>query len=360
MPNLANAYNTDLLSEENVKKYVLPHYGMENADISQIKFKDTDKQRAVYKVDYYENSYCLKKVYFSPNELLFVYSATEWLYRYGINVPRILPTLNNGRYVCENDMLFIMTPWIEGTKCNYDNIQYLLDSSANLAKMHLVSEKFSPIEGSAKRTGFEDNYVLFSKHLSQLLQSSNLAFKYKDPFSKLFLQSFDSNLYLAKISSFVASTIDNNALSKSLCHLDYVNKNIIFDSQNKIWVIDFDKCKVDYCAHDISYFLRRLLKRDNTKWNLELAINCLNMYETVRPLNFNEYKAIFVYLAFPQKYWKISRDYYNNINKCNKNSFVKLLKRSVEKTDNQVQFIDEFKNYIEEKFKTEIVKNTGI
>ena len=46
-----------------------------------IKFKDTEKQRAVYKIDYIDKSYCLKKVYYNEAELLFVYSAMEWLYR---------------------------------------------------------------------------------------------------------------------------------------------------------------------------------------------------------------------------------------------------------------------------------------
>ena len=184
----------------------------------------------------------------------------------------------------------------------------------------------------------------------QILNSSNLAFKYNDKFSRLFLDNFEDSMYLADTASKISNTIDISNLSRSICHLDYVNKNLIFDSKNSIWVIDFDKCKSDYCIHDISYFLRRLLKRDNTKWDLELAINCLNQYETIHPLNFDEYKSIFVYLAFPQKYWKISRDYYNNIRKCNQNSFVTLLSKAVEKNDYQIQFVDSLRSYIEDKF----------
>lgn len=350
MLNSAVILDSDLLSEENVKKYVLPLYGMEDADIYQIKLKDTEKQRAVYKVDYLDKSYCLKKIYFSEEDLLFVYSAIEWLYRRGINVPRLLPSKDNGRFVKANNMLFILTDWVEGTKCNYDNIQYVLDSSTNLARIHNAGEDFEPIDGSNMRQGFEDNYLLSYKHFNQLLQCSNMAFKYKDNFSKMFLRNFDNNLYLSKISTFVASGIDNDKLSKSLCHLDYVNKNLIFDAQNNVWVIDFDKCKLDYCIHDVSYFLRRLLKRDNTKWDLEVAVNCLNSYEKIHPLCLDEYKALFSYLSFPQKYWKLSRDYYNNINKCNKNSFAKLLERTCEKTEYQIQFTESFKKYIEEKF----------
>ena len=61
-----------------------------------------------------------------------------------------------------------------------------------------------------------------------------------------------------------------------------------------------------------------------------------------------------MYLAFPQKYWKISRDYYNNINKCNKNSFLMLLKKACENTDYHLDFINQLKEHIENKFNTKI------
>ena len=351
-------YDSSLLSEENVKKYVLPYYSLESGDISQIKFKDTEKQRAVYKVDYMDKSYCLKKVYFPINELLFVYSAIEWFYIFGINVPRILSTKSHGRFVNYNDMLFILTPWIEGEKCNYDNIEHVLDSSANLARMHYAGINFSPIEGSLLRKGYDDMYVSLEKHFQQLLICSNNAFKYGDRFSKLFLQHFDKNIILSKIALEISSTININNLSRSLCHLDYVNKNIIFDANKKLWVIDFDKCRMDYCVHDIAYFLRRLLKRDNTKWDVEIALNCLKLYEEIYPLTLDEYKYILVYLSFPQKFWKISRDYYNNISKCNPNSFFTLLKKTVEKDESQIQFIEGLQSYVEDKFHVKLCEKS--
>jgi CotS family spore coat protein len=354
MPHKAELYN-NLLSEDNLKKNVLPFYGLQYGDIIQIKFKDTEKQRAVYKVDYENKSYCLKKVYFDEKDLLFVYSAIEWLYRNGLNVPRLLPTKTNGRYVRYNEMLFILTPWIDGSKCSYDNIQHLLASSETLAIMHKCSKNFKPVAGSSSRDDDANIFLSLQKHFQQLLNSSNLAFKHNDRFSKLFLEHFDTNLSLAQLALSISSTVNSNNLSRSLCHMDYVNKNIIFGEDDKLWVIDFDKCKIDYCIHDISYFLRRLLKRDNTKWDLEIAVNTLNEYDKVKPLTFDEYKYLISYLSFPQKFWKISRDYYNNISKCNKNSFITLLSKSVDKNDYQLQFLDEFIKYVEKKFDTHIV-----
>ncbi|HBC96035.1 MAG TPA: CotS family spore coat protein [Clostridium sp.] len=342
----------DLLSEENVKKYILPHYDMADADIIRIKFKNTDKQRAVYKVNYSNKNYCLKKVYFDESNLLFVYSAIEWLSRNGIRVPRILPTIRKNRFVKYKGMLFIMTPWIIGVKCSYDDSLHLLYAISNLSKMHLVSKNFFPIDGSKLRVNFENIYISFQKHLNQLLNCSNLAFKYKDKFSTLFLRYFEINFMLAKISARISSNINYKNLSVSLCHLDYVNKNIIFDEENNIWVIDFDKCSIDYCAHDISYFFRRFLKRNSTNWRLDTTISCLELYEKTFPLTLDDYKYIISYLSFPQKFWKISRDYYNNILKCNHNSFIYLLKKYSSSCQNQLKFTIEFGKYIEKKFDT--------
>ena len=79
MADTAKLYNSSIFSEENIKKSVLPHYNLDDAEVTAIKFKDTAKQRAVYRITTDKNEYCLKKVYFEKKELLFVYSAIEWL-----------------------------------------------------------------------------------------------------------------------------------------------------------------------------------------------------------------------------------------------------------------------------------------
>lgn len=350
MSSITNASDLQLLSEENVRLNVLKHYNLENSIVTQIKFKNTDKQRAVYKVSHGSKNYCLKKVYFPEEELLFVYSAIEWMHRYNIKVPRILPTLESNRFVNYENMLFILTPWIEGCKCDYDNPIHVTRSTENLSLMHHHSSKFFPILGSDNREKFDNVYDTTEKRFNQLLECSNLAFKYKDKFSKYFLSHFDANLNTAKNILTLSCTINHNNLQKNLCHLDYVNKNIILDNNNNVWVIDFDKCRIDYRVHDIGYFMRRYLRRDNTSWDVKKAIECIEIYEGINPLNLDEHKYILCYIGFPQKFWKISRDYYRNIKRCNKNSFFKVLTSSIEKEKEQDDFVIDFLKYIEDKF----------
>ena len=215
-----------IIDINNIKQNILPKFFLDNAQITMVKFKDTSKQRAVFKVTLNQKNYCLKKVYYDESNLLFVYSAMEWLYRNNIKVPKLLPSYDNRRYIFYENMLFILTPWVEGEKCNFDSLSDLNLSIKTLAKLHKCSKDFIPIDGSKKRIGLDNYYLCINKHFNDLLENANLAFSYNDKFSRLYLNNLNTNLSLAKLSLEIASFIDFKDLSISLCHGDYVNKNI--------------------------------------------------------------------------------------------------------------------------------------
>ncbi|EGT3615164.1 CotS family spore coat protein [Clostridium perfringens] len=342
-----------------VKTIVLPMYNLENYSIENIKFKNTDKNRAVYKLtDNINNStktFCLKKVYYDEGNLLFIYSVMEWFARNEIKLPKMLPSKVNGRFVKANSMLFMLSSWVEGEKCDFDNLQHILLSIENLAKMHNCSRNFKPIEGSLIKTGFDSIYISTLKHFNKILSSFNIAtkIKSKDKFSSIFLDIFDDNLYLAKQSLLVSNSIDDKKLSKSLCHGDYVNKNLIINNSD-VWVIDFDKASLNYSMYDLCYFMRRLLKRSNTNWDINLTKKILKTYNSIAPLTEDDFKYVFSYLAFPQKYWRLSKDYYNNMKKCNKSVFIESIKDVAKNTSAQVRFIDELKILFFNEFNVEV------
>lgn len=349
--------NKTSLSPEIIKRTVLPKYNLYNAEISIIKFKDTEKQRAVYKVNYKDKSYCLKKVYYKKDDLLYVYSACEWLYRNNIRVPKLLPTVDFSRFVEYDDMLFVLSPWVDGIRCSFDNINHVITSIQKLSEIHSKTRFFKPILGSSLRQGFDDHYISTLRHFEDLLKSSNYAFKYRDKFSRQFISSFDSSIKLAEISLDFASKINSTKLNRSLCHGDYVNKNLIFPKDSNPWIIDLDKCRRDYSMKDLGYFMRRLLKRENTKWNIPLAMSILKTYNTTSPMTESDFYYVLSYISFPQKYWKISRDYYKNIHKCNKSAFLKLLNSSISRTDTQYEFSINLVNEINREFNINLTLN---
>lgn len=348
---------SEFLSLDEIKSKVLANYNLIVYDIENIKFKDTEKQRAVYKVVTNKGTKCLKKVYYNIDELLFIYSVIEWFNARGILCPRFLPSKNGLKFILYNDNLFVLTDWIDGRKCDYDSIDDIKAIARNLGYMHKFSKGFFPIEGSKLRISDKDYLYSYNKHFLQLLELSNTAFRIKDKFSKLFLEMFDYNIEKARESIYLLSQVDFNkdigdSVSRyAICHLDYVNKNIIFTQDNDIYVIDFDRTMIDMPVHDICVFLKRILKREKTSWDFNVFLSAIESYEKIRKLSYNEYILLYSMLMFPQKYWKVSRDYFKNIKECNKEAFISILKKIYNQQESHDIFCSKMKNYIYEKFK---------
>ena len=51
----------ELLPIDEIKNNILTLYNLKNAAVLVLKFKDTEKQRAVYRIDVDNKSFCLKK-----------------------------------------------------------------------------------------------------------------------------------------------------------------------------------------------------------------------------------------------------------------------------------------------------------
>ncbi|WDU84159.1 phosphotransferase [Caloramator sp. Dgby_cultured_2] len=56
------------------------------------------------------------------------------------------------------------------------------------------------------------------------------------------------------MSSLDFNNLGDEISNGAICHLDYVNKNLIFTPDDKVYVIDFDKTRIDCPVHDISSF----------------------------------------------------------------------------------------------------------
>lgn len=350
----------EFMPVQSIRTNILSHYPYHVYEIIPIKFKDTDKQRAVYRFETDDGPKCLKKVYFDEANLLFVYSVIQWFYNCGINVPKLLPTKSGGRYVNFNNDLFIVTDWVEGRKCDYDTDDDICKAAENLGKMHKCSYNFKPVYGSFIRKDDADWNKTFRRRYLQLLQLSNEAFTCKDEFSKIFLGCFDYYYERASHAVSVLNLVNSKILMSpvndhnTICHLDYVNKNLIFTYTGELYVIDFDKSKIDIPIHDLGTFLKRILKRNSTCWDFDILIKTLENYEKQRKLSIEEVLGLFAFLEFPQKYWKLSRDYFNNIKGCNRKLFISMLKKVSEQKEGHKEFCKKYQSFIKERYNVKL------
>ena len=144
---------------------------------------------------------------------------------------------------------------------------------------------------------------------------------------------------------------NKNMHSQGLCEtapLDFTcTLGIIIDKDNNVNIIDFDYCKREVRAYDISNFMTKVLKR--REWDINCANLIIDAYNEVSPLSKDEYRVLFAFLLFPQRFWRLgNRYYYNEVNWAT-NTFNKKIEALISEQEQYMKFIDEFKKVYNQK-----------
>ena len=242
---------------------------------------------------------------------------------------------------------------MEGENIDYNNLNHCILSVIYLSKIHNISNNILFIKNSEIKNNFENINKKFKKHEKELFKFYKVAQCCDDHFSKNLINNFEKIIYLSNIAIKYSSYINYGNLNKSLCHGDYVSKNILLND-NQIVPIDFDKSSINYSISDFSYFLRRYLRRDLTNWNFDNTLKLINYYKKYNNISLDEYYYLLSYLSFPQKIWKFSKLYYtnyNNLSDTEKIYFTKSLFKTIQMIDNHIFFTIDFRNYINIYFK---------
>lgn len=93
-----------------------------------------------------------------------------------------------------------------------------------------------------------------------------------------------------------------------ICHGDYNQHNVLFD-RGQSAVTNFELACYDLWVRDIAHLLRKLMEKHD--WNSTLAQELLNEYEKERKLSGEEWRQLYIRMAYPQKFWKVANHYFN-------------------------------------------------
>ncbi len=331
--------------------YILSNFDIKKYNLTKIKEKTSKKSRSVYKISYLDNLFCLKQTYFSIEKILFVYSYLNWLSTHDIRIPNLIKSINNKPFVLYNDKYYILTDWISGDKLNYNNLDDCIKAITFLSKIHGLSYNMTSMRGAEINISFTNLRQRFLNSIKDSNKLHSSAQNINDEFSRRFKTYYNKFLYLAELSLNASSIINVKKLNVSVCHGDYVSKNIILNES--VIPIDFDKCSINYSIYDLSYFLKRYLRHRDINWNFKNMMVLVNYYNQNHPIFIDEYLFLLAYLSFPYKFLKTSKLYFENINNLTpkeKELYVKNIDRIYKTFDMQIMFIADFKKYINSKF----------
>lgn len=315
-----------------------------------IRIESIKPNKGVYCLKTDRGTKCLKRINYGIQKLYFVYAAKEHLIKNGFEyVDKYDLNIEGEPYALVNEDIYTLSQWLKGRECDFYNDDDLKIASQTLAKMHMASKGYDPPENSKLKTDLGRWPHLMEKRIKALDKMRNMSRKRnkKGDFDFNYVKNVEFYRNLAKRALNVLNDSDYMEIckdtegEKSFCHHDYTYHNIIIDNKNSVNVIDFDYCKREVKAYDISNFMIKVLKRRD--WSIDCANLVLESYNKVTPLSKEEYRVIFAFLLFPQRFWRLAnRYYYNEVNWAT-NTFNKKIKTLISEQENYMHFIEDFK-----------------
>lgn len=307
--------------------------------------------RGVYLIKTNKGIKCLKRLNYGAQKLLFIYGAKEHLVSHGFpNVDRYVLTPGGEPYLEHGDDVYVITEWIEGKECDFRNHNDTLKAACTLAKLYEASKGYEMYDGAKLKSDLGRWHSLMTKRKDGLKKMKSIAEGKLDKteFDRLFIDNVDLYVGLANeaIDTLGRSNYDEvvrrTMEEKSFCHHDYTYHNIIFDKQEEVHVIDFDYCKYEIRAYDITSFMIKVLKRN--LWSFEHARELLDEYSTVSPIMEDENMVMLAFLKFPQRLWRLANRYYYNESNWPDNTFQRKMKEIIEEKDEYIDFIGQFED----------------
>lgn len=315
-----------------------------------IKIEVIRPNKGIYYLKTNAGERCLKRINFGAQKLLFVCGAKEHLINNGFTkVDRYYLNNEGEPYAIVNEDLYTLTEWIQGRECDFHNINDVEIAAKGLAKLHEASKGYDPPENSKLKSDLGRWPHLMEKRIKSLDKMRDMARKRnnKTEFDMTYIKSMENYKALAIRANNILKSSEYETIcalteeEKSFCHHDYTYHNIILDNTNEVNIIDFDYCKREVRSYDIANFITKVLKRN--EWNISYAERIISAYNSVSELKESEYRLIFAFLVFPQRYWRLANRFYYNEVTWGQNTFNKKINSIIEENQNYTKFIEDFK-----------------
>ena len=254
---------------------------------------------------------------------------------------------------------YLVMDLIEGREVTFTNpIEYEM-SGKLLGKMHLASnaglgnitkELGKPVEDLMEES-------LVKKYKDSLediryIKTLVTSYKYKNQFDKTFLESVDN--YIKEIeraqellSFSVYSSYRENSKNIVVCHNDLAEHNFLIKDDD-MYLIDFDYCSIDLRIMDLCDLILKGIK--NAAFDLDKAINIIEAYNRVCPLEKEEYKFIYIILSYPRDFYSIVSDYYHKQKDWEEEVFISRLNNKLMNEEFRREFLIKYKEKYRELF----------
>ena len=277
----------------------------------ELEVKSVSKGREGYICDTSQGKKVLKEYRGSAERAEFMYEILTLLRENELLVETVNRTKEGSPLaVDEEEQKYILLDTFSGAECDTRQREEMLRAVRMLAKFHNAAEHYEGNVPAYIQTEKQALLHLYEKHNRELGKVKNYirSKKKKNEFEVLFAGKYDYFMGRAReVTAMLEALLPEEGIF-GFCHGDYNQHNVLFSAKETA-IVHFDSLSYHIRVSDLANFIRKMLEKNN--WNPGLGMDLIRAYDGVRKLSAQELRYLYLYLAYPEKFWKIANHYYN-------------------------------------------------
>ena len=315
---------------------------MEIVEQYDVEVKNSFRSRGCLHVDTDQGLFLLVPYYGSPLRLAYELELQNRLIAEGFNnVDQIMTNKEKGLISYDKYRTpFIMKKAFEGKECSLKEEKDIERACKNLGYLHRTLNTFSDYKVEKRETPSVPD-MLYARKL-ELKRIRNYIKKSgrKTAFELVFTSCYGVFYEEAEKAFQMAASQEPEFFKRAygICHGAYHHHNILI-LPGDVATLNFGQFHYNQQILDLYSLMRKALEKN--QYQIRILEKAIKGYESEKTLEKEDLLLLKILLSFPEKFWKISNQYYNS-KKCwmpPKN--LEKLKKTMEQNDRRRSFLNE-------------------
>lgn len=314
-------------------------------DEMRVKVFDIVPLRKVFILKTSNGNKILKRIDYGEDKLNFINYCLKAVDKIGKNILSFNTFKNGKSYIDWKGKRYVLMDLIDGREVSFTNPLEFTACCSFLANLHLASKENTNNDFYSK---MDRNLILkFKDNLHNIKDEKKLVekYKYKNEFDELFyvhtdeyIEEMDKAIKMLWSSQYC--NYRNNHKNVVVCHNDLAEHNFLY-KDNEIYLIDFDYCSIDLRILDLADIILKGIK--NAGFDFDKAVEGIESYNSIYPLEDDEYKLLYILLLFPRDFCNIVNSYYFKQKNWEQEVFISRLKAKLNNESFRREFLEKFK-----------------
>lgn len=317
---------------------------LEQYDVTII---STFRNRGTFQCETDQGLALLKEYHSSLRKLAMEYEWKEKLAKAGfLFTDRYFVSKDNSLVVYDRyHSPFVLKHYFSGRECDLSSTTDVYAACKNLAFLHQTSAHITEIPFENPRTESLSQFFTRRNQELRTIRRYIGRLNKKKAFELLYMKYFDS-FYEEAVHALETLQKMNTAISPScgVCHGAYHHHNILILPDNSVATVGFESICYQPYLMDLYLFMRKTMEKNHYNWTLfEQGITG---YTEQLPLNNNDLYFLYLLFLYPEKFWKISNQYYNKRKSWISPKMLEKLEKIPEQNEERQNFLHYFSNHL--------------